>query len=334
MLAWCRKHGDTETAQLAADKLDSLNERLRAPRLKPLATDDLFLSHVGVPHGIDLAEVHAPDAESIRSLKLSGIIGPGADRLAEYAAEIDGSPTRIAHEVWRDRIAAQDRVGAPHKNNSVGSQLVRFLGRKEEALQAGELSAARLNKLRLHLTHFAEWLGNSTAVTQIDGTTLEDYRADLLTRVAAKGWTRTTAADRLNDVRTFIRWLWRTEAIPNLPRNLDDKSLSIGSTSNEIVTFTMDEIHTLLKEGSDRTTLYILLMLNCGMTQKDIADLLIGEVDWEDGRIIRKRSKTKEHEKVPKVNYQLWPETLSLLRAERAAFDEGLALLNASGSAL
>ena len=29
-------------------------------------------------------------------------------------------------------------------------------------------------------------------------------------------------------------------------------------------------------------------MLNCGMTQKDIADLLVSEVDWNAGGVIRK----------------------------------------------
>ena len=75
-------------------------------------------------------------------------------------------------------------------------------------------------------------------------------------------------------------------------------------------------------------------MLNCGMTQKDVSDLLVSEVDWDEGRVIRKRSKTAEEENVPIVNYKLWPETLRLLRQERAAESEGRVLLNVNGDPL
>ena len=50
-------------------------------------------------------------------------------------------------------------------------------------------------------------------------------------------------------------------------------------------------------------------MINCGMTQVDIADLQPKEVDWDRGRIRRKRSKTDDHEQVPTVDYALWPRT-------------------------
>jgi integrase len=75
-------------------------------------------------------------------------------------------------------------------------------------------------------------------------------------------------------------------------------------------------------------------MLNCGMTQKDIADLQHSEVDWDAGRIIRKRSKTRKHGAVPEVNYKLWPETVRLLRQERSKGQKGPVLLNANGQPL
>jgi integrase len=162
------------------------------------------------------------------------------------------------------------------------------------------------------------------------------YRAGLLDKVVSNEWGRTTAAHYMTSVKSFVRWLWQIEAIPTLPRILDGRStvLTISRPSTAVVTFTKDEIKTLLGKASDRTKLYILLMLNCGMTQKDISDLLISEVDWEDGRIVRKRSKTSDEENVPVVNYLLWPETIRLLRQERSADSEGLVLLNFNGSPL
>ena len=50
------------------------------------------------------------------------------------------------------------------------------------------------------------------------------------------------------------------------------------------------------------------------MTQRDISDLTQDQVNWEQGIITRKRSKTANHENVPTVSYPLWSSTLSLLR--------------------
>jgi integrase len=140
----------------------------------------------------------------------------------------------------------------------------------------------------------------------------------------------------MTTVKSFVRWLWQTEAIDVLPRLLDGRSqlLKIGKAPINVIVFTKEEVVRHLANATGRTRLYILLMLNCGMTQKDIADLRHSEVDWDAGRIIRKRSKTADKENVPVVNYHLWPETLRLLRQERAAKSKDQVLLNSNGSPL
>ena len=131
----------------------------------------------------------------------------------------------------------------------------------------------------------------------------------------------------------FVRWLWRTEVIDNLPRVLDQRGeneLSIPVPASRTTVFTKEEITRLLDKAPERTKLYLLLMLNCGMTQKDVADLVVAEVDWVSGRIIRKRSKTSLEENVPVVNYVLWPETLRLLKKFKAENSSNRVLLNLS----
>ena len=149
-------------------------------------------------------------------------------------------------------------------------------------------------------------------------------------------WSPPTASDRLSSAKSFIRWLWLVEAIPTLPRNMDAKStaLLISRGSTEIVSYAKDEITTLLNRASQRTKLYILLALNTAATQKDIADLQNSEVIWDEARIVRKRSKTRKHDTVPVVNYKLWPETIRLLREERAPGSTDRVLLNANGGPL
>jgi integrase len=69
------------------------------------------------------------------------------------------------------------------------------------------------------------------------------------------------------------------------------------------------------------------------MTQVDISDLRHEEVDWKAGRIIRKRSKTKDHDNVPTVNYPLWPSTLELLKKHKSSDPERV-IVNRSGGPL
>jgi integrase len=135
----------------------------------------------------------------------------------------------------------------------------------------------------------------------------------------------------LTSSKSFIRWLWQSEAIENLPRNID--SLHITVDLQEVRTFTPEEIKVLNANASERTRLYLLLMLNCGMYQGDISDLKQSQVDWDKGRIHRKRSKTEREENVPKVNYLLWRETFVLLKKHRSKDGERV-LVNANGSPL
>ena len=121
--------------------------------------------------------------------------------------------------------------------------------------------------------------------------------------------------------------------MPELPRNFDDPKLSIRVDHKEVETFSIEEVGTLLPACPDKTRLHLLLMLNRGMTQKDISDLHPKQINWKTGRIIRKRSKTGNWKSVPVVDYRLWPETFALLRQHRSKDPERV-LLNARGGPL
>lgn len=233
------------------------------------------------------------------------------------------------------RLQVMEDTAAP-TDQSLQAHVELFLTAKRADVDAEQISAGRLYALTLHLNQFADWLGGKSRVSEINAATLAKYRGELLERVEAKDWSRATAADRLDSVKSFVRWLWHIEAIAVLPRNMDAKSkvLHISKSSPSIVTCEQDEIVRLLKCASERTALYILLALNCGFTQKDIADLDVQEVDWSAGRISRKRSKTKSSKNVPEVCYQLWPETRELLVSARSPSQRGRVLLNESGGPL
>ena len=360
VLQWSNQHGDADWARgLVAkmlakarrsgqpiEKLDALRRRLAAPKLLPLARDDWFESAFD-PHPsavefgkklqsmISRGELYEPSTMPAITIPVTAEELPAVRiRVDPEKDYLDGSPQRIAREVWRDRLKVQQRKAAPEEH-SVQHHIQLFLDEKEANANAGEVSIGRLYAVKLHLAHFRDWFGKDRDVEEIDGQALSRYRLDLLEKTASDTWTKTTAKHYLTTAKSFVRWLWTTEAIATLPRILAENSpsLTITVALGKIVVFTKEEITSLLA-APDRTKLYILLMLNCGMTQKDIADLAVTEVNWEEGRIKRKRSKTGDCDNVPTVNYKLWPETLRLLRQEQAKDSSGLVLLNSNGSPL
>lgn len=269
------------------------------------------------------------------------------------AAFENSDPLAREQDIWRDRLDVMQRSAAPVEK-TLGHLVEKFLTEKKDAAADGELSTGRVEKLRTQLTHFQNWLGPDVSVVEITSDTLIDFRAELLKNLrneaqpappATKGrfkkagankWKRSTVKDRLSAVTSFVRWLWETETIETLPRVLakTSKRLHVGTSEAQIVVFTKEEVGLILKSASQRTRLYILLMLNCGMGQKDISDLDHSQIDWDLGRITRKRSKTKRHENVPTVTHVLWLETIQLLRQELSPGSQGRVLLNNSGQPL
>ena len=123
----------------------------------------------------------------------------------------------------------------------------------------------------------------------------------------------------------------RQSIIDALPKRLNKLSIAIEDKPPRYLT--KEEVKALLPFATGKTRLYLLLMLNTGATQKDIADLHPAQVNWEQGRIIRKRSKTKKVKSVPIISYKLWGETLTLLK-EYGVKEGERVLLNARGNPL
>ena len=351
VLTWSRQHGDEEMAELSIEKLAHLRKVLDKPTLLPLDDADRF-------EGQFQRSVRYPSfdraireiAESFQTLP-QNMVAPAiavedlsdqetpAPRpiptigIAEFGP-VD--PLKKEKDVWDDRLAVMRGDQQQAVDRQLSTHIDGFLAAKQAQADAGELTKGRVYTLRLHLTHFREWRGGSTAVDLLDGSAIVSYRQVLLEKVGSQEWSRATAKDRLRSVISFLRWLWEMEVIEALPRVVAGKaeSLKIASPSSSVIIFDKPEIATLLQEASERTKLYILLILNTGMLQKDIADLRNDEVDWQAGRITRKRSKTRRFDSVPEVSYLLWPATFDLFKKHAASRQSELALLNERGEPL
>jgi len=331
VLQWSMENADTRYTSLARSKVDELTNRLERPKPQPLAPEDRFSFHLGWPaHIIEAVAALIPVPPEPADQSPPVIIDPSK----LDSSSMDGTSQRIEREIWQDRLQVQEkkRVG---ERDTVGTHVESYLATKLAKVKAGHLTAGRYDPIRSHLHHFRDWLGASTAVTSISGKVLTDYHGELLTAISEERLSAAYTRDRLSSVKSFVQWLWRIEAIEELPRVLapgsNDLRISRKTSTPEV--FTIEEVKTLLASATDRTKLYLLLMLNTGSTQKDLSDLLPAEVDWKNGTITRKRSKTAKHKGVPTVTYVLWKETFRLLQQERSS-DAATVLVNHEGTPL
>ncbi len=217
---------------------------------------------------------------------------------------------------WRDRIKAlrtHDRwVEIPDHAKTVAANIEQHLQARLLDAQTGQIKPQRYENIRNWLTIFKDWVG-SVPLEQFVGSHLKDFKEHLQKKMKKGDYSSSYAQSILNEAKLFANWLYDSEIIDKPLRNLRKLSITIEQTPPK--TLPTDEVKQIITNADGELKLYCLLMLNCGMTQKDIADLRPEEVDWEDGRIIRKRSKTANIKTVPTVNYKLWKATFELLKA-------------------
>lgn len=235
-------------------------------------------------------------------------------------------------------------VEAIEDDATVEGCVSRYLKRKQQLVERGEFAAGHYDTIRICLADFAKRIGGGKPIASINGGMLSGYRDSLEKRIdkadkaakdgktGEKGFSRSYAKRHLDTAKQFVRWCWQLDLL-ELPRIVDSRGFNIEVHSKQILVFTLGEIQSLYADAPDIARLYLLLMLNCGMTQQDIAQLQQSEVDWQSGRINRKRSKTRKHRDVPEVSYPLWPETFKLLLKHRSN-DPTFALTNRNGSPL
>ncbi|HEY8748926.1 MAG TPA: hypothetical protein VIM11_13175, partial [Tepidisphaeraceae bacterium] len=79
----------------------------------------------------------------------------------------------------------------------------------------------------------------------------------------------------------------------------------------DIKTHGAPELKAMLGAATERTRLFAMLALNCGMYQSDIGRLTLDEINLKEGYIFWDRE--KEPQNPFRVRHDLWPETLALV---------------------
>lgn len=256
------------------------------------------------------------------------------DALREFGAKIpEDMVTPLLDKIvgdrnlWDDRFRQMRSQRMPEEG-TVSGQVKAWLRSLEARVEAGDFSPDHYDNIIDVIAKFEAFFGGRRPVEDIKEATLEQYHHHLLTMVAerrrdpAKGMSPEYATKVFRLTKQFIKYCW-SKRLLELPRNFAGK-FSFGAGAKRIETMTVEEFRELYEASTGQTRLHLLLMANCGFYPIDISDLKDKEVEWEAGRIVRKRSKTDQHEDVPTVDYKLWPETFALLKRYRSGTERAL----------
>jgi len=315
-----------EQTQAAIEAVDQEAEPQRPERVQ--------LSGVGMT--IDYDEEGTPKKQRQIRLRVKREVTQPDGVLPEPDVDY---PEQIGKLVAEGERQVQNLHATTPAVQTIGPNVEAFLAFKRSQAEAGERTIDRVDSLRVHLDHFLRWIGTDQPVANISEQTVDTYYQHVLAECRKGNISRYYARDLFASFRQFARWLASRRRIA-MPYNLNSRDYGFKLRST-IKTFTDDEVKLLLGAASERTKLYLLLMLNTGGTQIDIAELPKSALDPRLGQLTRKRFKTEDHDNVPIVTYPLWPETLKLLTIHLNTDDtvvnrheEPLALVSTAGKPL
>lgn len=330
--------------------------------LKPLKRSDKS------PFQVTFDDTYAAVVESTGESSDDCMVLPDEEDFRRFYETNDDVLSPEQYAIWQDRLSHADKIlpvrsSAPApKDQTVGFFIDRFVSRKVKQCQAEHITIERVDKVRFDLNKFGDWFGRDRLVQEIDLSVIEAYYHWLLEEIMRKkkrksgsavpndggtfskdgkilskdGFSEFFANDLMVILKGFVRDL-DEDGIIEAPKKIYNKrAFQIRRPKTTNKTVPIEDIRIILEsaEVEERTKLFVLLALNSGMYQKDISSLRQDEVDWLTGRIVRKRTKTRDCDNVPEAGYKLWNQTLTLLKKYRAPESNELVLLNRYGEPL
>ena len=162
-----------------------------------------------------------------------------------------------ARAVWMERFEGD---GTRSGNaNIVRNAVARFLAKGQDRVEQTKITAGRFHVMRRKTNHFAEFLRLNTSITQINGSTLEQYSSHLAKEQRINGWSTPYTQAHFDGAKQFIRWAYEVELIDRLPRNLNNHDLNFKIDAEEVPVFSVDEIKALLELLPEQMRLFALI---------------------------------------------------------------------------
>lgn len=178
----------------------------------------------------------------------------------------------------------------------------RFLAAKLAEAEAGRLLKSWYAAYHLTLARFAKHVGPGTAVSSLT----PDHFTSFLTSRGGKGINRAVQC-----IRTLFSYAVDQDwcAAVRFGREFRKTSRSAARATRRPLLFAPGECRAMVRAAEGQPLAMILLALNGGMGQSDVATLRCGDIDLVKSMIDYRRQKTGVPRTIP-----LWPDTLKAIK--------------------
>lgn len=218
----------------------------------------------------------------------------------------------IAYQNW-GKIIGTDSATPRQQHQTIHGLVNAYLEERKLKADSGQIGISSYSSDKYRLAtflSFCNYHGKGELSEVLTPEFLGSYKATLLAAVAQGEQSEASVKHCLRTVKAMLMWAYDEELIEKVPRKMRDYA-NIKLPKPKPVFWTVDEVKKLRHVADARQELYILLGLNCGYTQADIASLTHEMIDWKTGIIKRDRNKTQQPQE-----HKLWRETLELLKSE------------------
>jgi len=211
----------------------------------------------------------------------------------------------------KDALLAGRTPRAHHDGLTVRDLCNRFLTAKKTLLDTGELSPRTWSDYYTTCEGLVDHLGKARPVADLAGDDFEKLRATL-----AKTRGPISLGNEIQRVRTVLKFAWDESLIPAPVRfgstfkKPSRKTVRRAKHAAGPRTIEAPELRKLIDAAGVPLKAMILLGINCGFGQTDVASLPLDALDLDRGWIDFPRIKTAIPRRCP-----LWPETVAAIRA-------------------
>jgi integrase len=234
----------------------------------------------------------------------------------------------------RDDLYAGRTPRVKGEGLSVRDLLNRFLTFKQKLLDSGEIRSKTFADYRLTCNRIAKSFGLNRLVVDLDASDFERLRADI-----SKTWGPVRLGNEIQRIRMVFKYALDCKQIdaavsfgPGFKKP-SAKVLRLARNGRGPKMFGADEIRKMLDAAGPQLRAAILLGVNCGYGNHDLATLPSAALDLETGWATYPRPKTGIDRRA-----SLWPETVAAVREAIAArptpkqkADAGMLFLSARG---
>lgn len=186
-----------------------------------------------------------------------------------------------------------------------------FLTAKRHKMESGSMKPKTFGDYKAATDNLMDFFGKDRLVDDLIAGDFSEFRAEL-----AKGRGVQALSNQVRRVRSVFKWGYESGLLDKPMRFGPDfvqpsqRELRVARAKSGRRAFTADEARSLIDKAGVPMKAMILLGINGGMGNTDVAELPLSAVDLEAGFLDFPRPKTGIARRVP-----LWPETVNAIKA-------------------